>query len=328
MGLKRVAKATPPASARLYGGGRPVADFNQSILRWLSGDLRLAEHATPKAFEALRIAYDLEVDNLLRVKRPSRGLWEASQAVLSNLTSLMLGNDISGLLSERLSAERINPRGFRTALAQGVAKNTGENFINLITYAVAKCLAHQDEVLVDKALPPSVRPLITLEKVFESSFPRPAKRKIEIKIESDLTIFSRSDPSRAIVVSAKTRLKEIFHIAVMWKLLFDSIGDKYMMKRWQLVAPNKRSDILLVFATADMIPPGGTRTQGPDVERDEVRNLIAMDAAFLDYVFVSKSGIPHVANELDVLSGREALFHELGCLLDLIEQKFRVAVPR
>ena len=36
------------------------------------------------------------------------------------------------------------------------------------------------------------------------------------------------------------------------------------------------------------------------------------------YVFVSKTGISRVSNTLNLLGKREALFYELGCLLDLI----------
>ncbi|MEY3868468.1 MAG: hypothetical protein RLZZ338_2359 [Cyanobacteriota bacterium] len=33
-------------------------------------------------------------------------------------------------------------------------------------------------------------------------------------------------------------------------------------------------------------------------------------------IFVSKTGISRVSNTLNLLGKREALFHELGCLLD------------
>ena len=72
-----------------------------------------------------------------------------------------------------------------------------------------------------------------------------------------------------------------------------------------------------------MVAKGGRKTQGSDVERPQPRNLIAMDASFFDYVFVSKTGIPHVANTI-ALGTRGALFHELGCLTKLIEQKFLI----
>src|SRR6185503_15231338 len=114
--------------------------------------------------------------------------------------------------------------------------------------------------------------------------------------------------SNAIVVSAKTRLKEIFHVGTMWKLLFDMLDDDYCLDKWGLSGPTGEIKMRYVFATADNIPAGGKQTQGPDVERAEVRNLIAMDASFFDYVFVSKSGIDHVSPTLNVSLGREALF--------------------
>jgi len=75
-----------------------------------------------------------------------------------------------------------------------------------------------------------------------------------------------------------------------------------------------------------MVKEGGRKSQGPDVEREEPRNLIAMDASFFDYVFVSKSDIPHVSATLE-LPDKEALFHELGCLWNLVEQKFGISRP-
>jgi hypothetical protein len=232
----------------------------------------------------------------------------------------MLGNDITGHLAERLEDQNINPGGFRTALSQGVAKNTGENFINIIVYALADALSFQDRVLVDKGLPPTIRQCLTLERDVPTG--EDSVRKLRITIESDLCIFSRDPGDAAIVANAKTRLKEIFHIGTMWKLLFDMIGDEYSLKKWGLRGPSTVPNMNYVFLAADMIPKGGRRTQGPDIERPEVRNLIAVDASFFDYVFVSKAGIDHVARTLDASRRKESLFHELGCLLDLIQQRF------
>ena len=47
----------------------------------------------------------------------------------------------------------------------------------------------------------------------------------------------------------------------------------------------------------------------------------------MEYVFVSKRGIPHLASTLSLGQRREAMFHELGCLLDLVQQKFNVDIP-
>jgi hypothetical protein len=315
-----------PRRARLFDQGEPVVGMNQLVVDWLAERAGVVEHTTPAAFSLMRTAYDLEVDILRSPEGGEHSLWQAHRIVLCRLTDLMLGQDVTGLLSSRLSAENLNPGGFRSALAQGAAKNSGENFVNVVVYALAQCLAHQDEVLVDKGLPPPVRPMLSLSKSFNGTRPGTA-RDIEIKIESDLAIWQRGDPGNAIIVSAKTRLKEIFHIAVMWKMLFDSIGDPHLMAKWNLTGPSSSSDMTMVFVTADMVPPGAARTQGGDVERGEVRNLIAMDASFMDYVFVSKTGIGHVSPTLDYSAGRETLFHELGALFDLIQQKFGIEEP-
>ena len=303
---------------RLYGeDGAPAAGFNALVRGWLGGSVRVREHRPPAQFGELRDAYDEALSALEETGLDRR---DAHLKLLSELTDLIQGQDLSAALASRLSAAPINESGFRTALSQGFAKNAGENFINIIVYAVADILAGQDEILVDKGTPVPLRDLLTLKRVF-----RPAggpDREISIPIESDFAIWRRSRPGDAVVVSAKTRLKEIFHVGTMWKLLFDTIGDDHCLEKWELQGPTSTPEMSYVFATADNIPSGGTRTQGPDVERDEVRNLIAMDASFFDYVFVSKSGIGHVSSSLDVAGGREALFHELGCLVQLIEQRF------
>ena len=110
-------------------------------------------------------------------------------------------------------------------------------------------------------------------------------------------------------------------------MLFDILEDAHCQEKWGLDRASEEdvSKALYVFATADMVAKGGRKTQGPDVERSEPRNLIAMDASFFDYVFVSKTGIQHVENSIK-LGVRGALFHELGCLVDLIEQKFGISL--
>jgi hypothetical protein len=216
----------------------------------------------------------------------------------------------------------VNVGGFRTTLSQGVAKNVGENFVNIIVYALADLLSHQDTILIDKGVPPALRKAITLRRKVTL---KTGVREIHIPIESDASIFSRTDPRSAILISAKTRLKEVFHIGTMWKILFDVLGDDNCQRKWGLHRDSSEpvSNMLYVFATADMVSSEGRKTQGPDVERTEPRNLIAMDASFFDYVFVSKVGIAHVDNQLSI-GQRGALFHELGCIIDLVEQKFEV----
>jgi hypothetical protein len=303
---------------RLYVNSVPIAGLNRCVVSWLKNDIATREHGKPAAFDEMRNACDLEVEALLEDPTISDE-WAARKQLLSRMTDLMFGDDISGRLMN-LSSDRINPAGFRSALSQSVAKNTGENFINSLVYVLASALADQDEILVDKGVPPPLKPLLMMNKTFTDKDGK--ARKIDIKIEVDFAIWRRSDPTQAIVVNAKTRLKEVFHIGTMWKLLYDILGDPYCQQKWGLTVPDRAPDMLYVFATADMIRSTGTNSQGADVERKEVRNLIAMDASFFDYVFVSKTGIDHVANELVLERGREALFHEMGCLLDLITQKF------
>lgn len=303
---------------RLYESeGVPAPSFNRKVRGWLDGSLDVREHKAPAAFDDLRSAYDAALSGL-----EATGLSRTACHIrlLSELTDLIQGQDLSRALKSRLSAAPINESGFRTALSQGFAKNAGENFPNVIVYALADILSDRDDVLVDKGRPPPLQPALTLIRRFETA--DGGVREISIPIEADLAIWERANPANAIIVSAKTRLKEIFHVGTMWKLLFDMLDDDYCLEKWGLVANEASLEMRYVFATADNIPAGGRRTQGPDVEREEVRNLIAMDASFFDYVFVSKSGISHVSPSLDVNLGREALFHELGCLIDLVDQQF------
>jgi hypothetical protein len=309
------------SKARLYeADGTPAVGFNRMIGGWLDGSLMVREHSAPAQFDELRNAYDAALDALEQTDLTRR---QAHFKLLSELTDLIQGQNLSTALATRLSAAPINEGGFRTALSQGFAKNAGENFINLIVYALADILAEQDEVLVDKGTPPPLRELLLLRRKFQVA--DGSARELTIPIESDLAIWRRSRPTEAIIVSAKTRLKEVFHVGTMWKLFFDMLDDEYCQAKWGLQGPELASEMRYVFATADNIPAGGSRTQGPDVERPEVRNLIALDASFFDYVFVSKSGISHVATSLDVRLGREALFHQLGCLVSLVEQQFGIA---
>lgn len=296
----------------------PVHHFNGLVRDWLSGTVRLKEHGEPAAFAGLLAMYHAAWNSLVQQGAAPK---EAHRKLLSDLTKFMFGYDLRFYLQSKHKAALVNLSGFRDTLAQAVAKNTGENFVNLIVFALADLLAQQDEVLVDKGLPPLIREGLATQR----SMPLPTgARLIDIKIEADLCVFSRSDPSNAILITAKTRLKEIFHISTMWKILFDMLDDPHCLAKWSLKRsqPFKTSDILYAFATADMVNTQAKGTQGGDVERATVRNLIAMDASFFDYCFVSKTGISHVSNTMLSSGPREALFHELGCIIDLIEQKF------
>lgn len=290
------------------------------VNEWLSDRLTPAEHSPAVAFEPVRRQYDAR----LATFPGGENQREIHRALLSNLTNLLLGVDITGHLGRRLSGELLNDGGgFRSAQSQGAAKNNGENFVNAIVYALSDLLAGQDEILIDKGVPPRLKDALHLKRTVRLAG---GEEILQIPIECDFAIYQRSNPLNAIVISAKTRLKEVFHVGTMWKLFFDMTGDDYCKAKWSLSSTAEVSEILYCFATADMVPPGGAATQGPDVERPSPRNLIKMDASFFDYVFVSKPAIGHVSSRLDLSRGREALFHELGCLIDLIEQKFGISL--
>ncbi|MFC3531937.1 hypothetical protein ACFOLG_07030 [Vogesella facilis] len=256
-------------AVRLYSveAFEPVNDFNSKIVQWLNEDIVVREHNPPAAFSPVRI----QLDNAIRgLQGPAmRGVCRDQ---LSNLTNTLLSIDLGEYLQERLSDDQINESGFRTARSQGQAKNNGENFVNAIVYLLANLLSHQDEVLVDKGTPPGLKNTLSFRRVIDLQ--NSGEAGFNINIECDFAIFSRSNPLNAIVISAKTRLKEVFHVGTMWKLFFDMVSDQHCVSKWNLQDVGDVSRIDYCFATADMIPPGGARTQGPDVERDAPRNLI------------------------------------------------------
>jgi hypothetical protein len=239
--------------------------------------------------------------------------------MLSQLTEVVNGCDLAGELTSRLPDALINSGGSRSTLSQGMMKNAGENFVNAIVYALADTLQEQDDVLVDKGLPPPLRDKMTMVRKFVGT---KEQRDLELVVESDFCVFSRSNPLNAIVCNAKTRLKEVFHIGTMWKLFFDMLDDGHCQRKWGLSAAGDTSKMHYVFATADNIREGGKNSQGPDLKPEGVRNLLALDASFFDYVFVSKTGLKYVSPTLANANERETLFHELGCIIDLIRLKY------
>lgn len=304
---------------KLYEDTGPAIEFNKKVIKWLNGSIKVREHSTPAAFSSLLEAYIGHFNNLSdQLSKKDKHL-----LLLNQITNIMMNIDLSEELSSRLSPELINTTGFRTTLAQGAAKNNGENFVNIIVYIIADLLKDQDEILIDKGLCKDLKDALTLKK---SANVLGNNLDITIPIEGDFCIFSRTNPRKAIVASLKTRLKEVFHVGTMWKLFFDMLNDNRSLQKWGLerMSHTGNEDLTYIFITADMVPSTGRNSQGPDVEREMPRNLIAMDASFFDYVFVSKENIPHVASQLAYESARESLFHELKCLISLIEQKFRV----
>lgn len=306
---------TTPKKMSLYEAGKPRPDANARVAEWLSGSVSLREHAPVKAFSGARVLLDAALNTALS---NGEDLRSAARKTLSGLTTFMFAQSLDDALGY-LSVETINAGGFRTARSQGFAKNWGENFVNSIVYVLARAYEHHPLVVVAKGTPPLLRNRLESTRLVPL---HGSKEKIKIGIECDLCVYRRDDPERCVVVNAKTRLKEVFHIGTMWALLFDIMTDPELRKRFGIVAdkPLDRRKARYVFATADSVNTDGAKTQGGDVERDEPRNLIKMDALFFDYVFVSKEGIGHVAKKLDASGTREAVFHELGCLVDLIDQ--------
>lgn len=300
----------------LYNEGNPISNFNQHIIKWLNGEEILSEHNTPAAFTLVREKYDSYID-LLMLKGISEK--EAHKKALSNLTTeILLATNIKTELMERLSDSSINESGARTQLSQGMAKNSGENFVNLVIYSIAKIFSDNDQVLVDKGTPEFLKKTLHLKRKVELD--KNQIKTIDIPIECDFVIFNRSNYKKAIILNSKTRLKEVFHIGTMWKLFFDIAKRKELKEHWNLSGAENIDQIKYCFVTADMIDPSGSKSQGPDIpENKEPRNLIQMDASFFDYVFVSKNN-PFIANKLDIAVQKEGLFHELSCLIDLINQ--------
>ncbi|MGA2795875.1 MAG: hypothetical protein ABSE69_20690, partial [Roseiarcus sp.] len=242
---------------RLYNEkDKPVQDFNGLVHRWLRGELRVREHQSPKTFEGMRVAFDEGIELAEKAGSSRR---DAHVTALSNMTTLLFSHDLVAELQKRLALTTVNTSGFRTTLGQGFAKNIGENFVNQIVYSLADLLRQQDNILVDKGLPPALSHALELKRVVHLGN---SSREIKIPIEGDLSIFERENPHNAIVVNAKTRLKEVFHIGTMWSILFDMIGDQYCMDKWNLQSnvSGPLDDVLYVFATADMVNAGGNKT--------------------------------------------------------------------
>ena len=105
-------------------------EFNHVVRGWLEGSIPIREHSKLAAFEGIKSAYD----HAISITR-SAGLSpkDGHREVLSKLTKLLFGYDLAEELKERLNPGLVNDTGFRTTLSQGVAKNVGENFVNLDT---------------------------------------------------------------------------------------------------------------------------------------------------------------------------------------------------
>lgn len=246
------------------------AKFNETVVAWLEHEKQISNHVPPKTFPDVIPRYHKALD-ALKQKKSSR----PEKDIMNRLTDILLGVDLRQSLEKRLESESTSS-GFRSPVSQGMAKNTGENFVNLIVYNLARSLGDTG-ICVEKGTPPRLREESRLErKIFGE--------KLEIPIEGDLTVFEFDNPLNAIMVNAKTRLKEIFHVGTMWKLFFDIASSEELLRKWELGSKARDLDeVLYCFATADLVPPGGTRSQGPDVEVKDPRNLLKVDASFFDF---------------------------------------------
>lgn len=303
--------------ASLYRDGIH-GQFNSVVQRWLEGEINnLVEHTTPAAFDVTLEEYKQGLESLREedVDMPRT-------QILNMLTGVLLGVDLREELGARLDDEPISEGGFRTTVGQGQAKNTGMNYENLIVYNLATAL-EGTPVAVDRGAPDELEEELTINRTACGT-------DIELGLMGDIAIFRKNDPLDAIILHSKTRWKEVVHIDVMWKLLFDIASDEELAEQWNLeVDSNELDDVLYCFASADSVPPGGRNTQGPDIPNDGMpRNLICADASFFDFVFVSKPDISYTEESIPPTLEREALFHELGAIHDLVEHKFEISLDR
>jgi len=134
--------------ANLYSCSNPES-FNKSVIRWLRGEVQISNHSQPIAFRPYIYAYE----DLKRKLNESRGK-PPQREILNHLTDILLSVDLKKELSKRLSDE--TGSGFRSALSQGLAKNMGENFVDLIVYNLAEGLGNSG-IVVDKGVPPLLK---------------------------------------------------------------------------------------------------------------------------------------------------------------------------
>ncbi len=213
--------------------------------------------------------------------------------------------DITPELAKKHSQETANG-GVRTSLSQSVVKNIGEHFVNLIVYGLADLLKYQDEILVVKGCPAPLRSMLTVTRQVSTLT---VEKQLTVPIEVDMAIFRRSDPTDAILVNAKINFKTA-KLSVNERKNFDALRSSS--------AGGVASNMLYVFATADT---------GSELDRQKIRNDTEIIGSYFDYSFVAKTDNEHVASNLAYGGRKESLFHELGCLMDLIQQKFKLEIP-
>lgn len=198
-----------------------------------------------------------------------------------------------------------DPMQGRTRQSQGVAKNLGTMYTYLLVYNLAENLMGT-EAAAAVHMPRKLRDASTLTREY-------AGDEITIPIEGDLVVFNPSnydDPS--IFVSCKYSMKERSHIVTMWGLLTDIAQDAGQRDKYDITLddPNGLVDnIIYTFAT-------------PDDNSDLInpRNLIKMDASFIDYVFAGRQEATDAPTTVDL--DEEHLVHSTEAIYDLIAKTY------
>lgn len=198
-----------------------------------------------------------------------------------------------------------DPAKGRTRRSQGVAKNLGTIYTYLLTYNLCENLLGT-EATAAVHMPNKLREATTLHREY-------AGENITIPIEGDLVVFNPEnydDPS--ILISCKYSMKERSHIVTMWGLLSDIAQDEEQREQYniELNDPNGLVDnMIYAFAT-------------PDDNEDlrDPRNLIKMDASFIDYVFSGRQGTTDAPKSVNL--GDEHLVHYSSAIYDLIAKTY------
>jgi len=198
-----------------------------------------------------------------------------------------------------------DPAKGRTRRSQGRAKNLGTMYTYLLVYNLAENLLGTDAA-VSLHMPKTLREATTLKRTY-------AGEDITIPIEGDLVVFNPNnydDPT--IFISCKYSMKERSHIVTMWALLSDIAQDDQQRGEYNISVDDPHGlidNLIYTFAT-------------PDHNEDLIspRNLIKMDASFIDYVFSSRPEATDAPSTVDI--GSEQITHSASALYDLIAKRY------
>lgn len=134
---------------------------------------------------------------------------------------------------------------------------------------------------------------------------------LTLPVEADITILRPSDMT-AVVLSAKTTLKERLHIAVMWRLVLEAAKDPGWSARLG-IKPVPDIEVLrrlrYCFVTADLGERGDLLSP---------RNLIKADASLFDCFFAARDDLPHLERVIGV-DGRKAIFYRLSAIYEYLQ---------